>query len=72
VPISARAVVGEAKLTVRRLLTAGPYAIFLYIVIASLVFGLVRGCMMAASPRGTAIPRAGSQAAEPDQAPDGR
>ena len=46
VPIKPRAVAGEAKLTVQRVLRAGPFAIYLWLMIAMMLFWLVRGCMV--------------------------
>jgi len=45
IPIRARAVVGDAKIGFRRIFSAGPFAIYWWFLIASMLFGMVRGCM---------------------------
>lgn len=45
VPITARGIAGDAKLTLRGILSSGPWAIYVWILLASLVFGSIRGCM---------------------------
>lgn len=51
IPVSARAVAGEAKIGMRRLVSAGPFAIYWWLLIGSILFGLVRGCMYLSSDR---------------------
>jgi ribosomal protein S27AE len=45
VPVTARAIAGEAKITARNIFRSGPWTIYLWLLMASLVFGVVRGCM---------------------------
>lgn len=45
VPVTARAVVGDAKIGLSRLFRGGPYMIYFWLLLAGMVFGMVRGCM---------------------------
>ena len=50
VPVSARAIAGDAKIAARGIFRQGPWAIYWWFLIASLVFGMVRGCMYMRQP----------------------
>ncbi len=45
IPISPRAIAGDAKMSLSRAIRAGPFAIYWWFLIGSMAFGLVRGCM---------------------------
>lgn len=51
IPVSARAVAGDAKIGLKRMLSAGPFALYWWILIASIGFGLVRSCMYFSADR---------------------
>jgi hypothetical protein len=67
IPVSARAVAGEAKLGVRRLFSAGPYAIYWFFLIASLLFWTFRGCARMSEERD--VPPGHERAAPVDTQP---
>ena len=68
VPVTARAIAGEAKIGLRRLFWTGPQSFFYYAVLISLILSLFRGCAyLREEPAGREVPREQADSRQSDE-----